>query len=123
MDVSEPRNLCPPGGPGGGPPPGLSPKSLNIVLLLHVLWLSRLLLILFHVFFVVFVLSPLSTCFTMFHVVSHCFSSSCHACHVLCLWLLFMLVPSFVKLVMDLDSIASCFAQVLLFETRLSISF
>jgi len=34
-----------------------------------------------------------------------------------------MLVPSFVKLVMDLDSIASCFAQVLLFETRLSISF
>ena len=59
----------------------------------------------------------------MFHVVSHCCSSSCHACHVLCLWLLFMLVPSFVKLVMDLDSIASCFAQVLLFEMRLSISF
>ena len=45
----------------------------------------------------------------------------CHACSVLCLWLLFMLVPSFVKLVIDLDSIASCFVKVLLFETRLSI--
>ena len=57
------------------------------------------------------------------HVVSHCCSSSWHACHVLCLWLLFMFVPSFVKLVMDLDSIAFLFCTSVLFETRLSMSF
>ena len=49
--------------------------------------------------------------FAVFHVVFHCCSSYCHACHVLCLWLVFLLVPSFVKLVMDLDSIAFCCEQ------------
>ena len=72
---------------------------------------------------IVYIVLCVVCCVIVLHVVSHCCSSYCHACHVLCLWLLFMLVPSFVKLVMDLDSIASCFVQVLLFETRLSISF
>ena len=38
--------LDPSGGPGGGRPPGLSPKSLNIVLLFHFISMPRLL----HVF-------------------------------------------------------------------------
>ena len=37
----------PSGGPGGGRPPGLSPKSLNIVLLLHFILMLRLLLHMF----------------------------------------------------------------------------
>ena len=45
--------------------------------------------------------------FTMLHVVSHCCSSSRHACSFLCLLSLYMLVPSFVNLGMALCSIAS----------------
>ena len=40
----------PSGGPGGGRPPGLSPKSLNILLLLHFILMPRLLLHMFCVF-------------------------------------------------------------------------
>ena len=51
MNVSEARSLCsrtrvnefPSGGRGGGHPPGLSTKSLNIVLLLHFILMPRLL--------------------------------------------------------------------------------
>ena len=57
---------------------------------------------------------------TVLHVVTCC----CHACQFMCLLSLLLLVPFFVNLGMALGSMASCFClQMLLLETRLSISF
>ena len=98
------------------------PKILMAVILLHVAWLSRLLGILFY----------LLLCF---HFRAIVLLQCCMLCHIVvqvilmlvsvCVsFFLFMLVPSVVNLGMALDSVAFCFLlQVLLLDTRLSISF